>query len=271
MTGRPSARATQVAQVVAVALFAMFVLRAGPAGAQPAGPDPAADDRAKAAAHFKQGQAHFKADDFDRAIAEYQAAFDLSAEPSLIFNIALCHTRANRPEQALQSYRRYLELAPDGDVAEEAREEIARLAPVVDKLAAEREAKLAAERAAEEERRREAERRAARERAMVPPSRVPLYVMGAGAAVVAVGATFHILAGRTHGRLESTSDPDAYFADRDTFKLQRAVAIGGYAVGAATVLTGLVLKLTVFRRRDDVQLSAAIAPGGATVTVGWSR
>jgi tetratricopeptide (TPR) repeat protein len=250
-------------------LVALLALDADLAGAQPQGAD-----RAKAAASFKQGQAYFKNGDFDRALKEYQAAFDLSGEPSLVFNIALCHDRSNRPEQALQAYRRYLELAPSGDVADEAREEVARLARVLDQLAADREAKLAADReaarAAEEARRRERER-AIRDQPPPPPSRVPLLVMGAGAAVVAVGATWHVLAWRTRGRVESAPDPGSYFTERDTFKLRRAVAIAGYAAGAVTVATGLILGRTVFRRPERPQLSAAIVPGGAMLAVGWAR
>ncbi len=257
-----------IARPLALAvLVSLAALGAEPAGAQPA----SEEGRAKAAAHFKQGQAYFARGDFDRAIAEYRAAFDLSAEPSLIFNIALCHVRASRPEQALEGYRRYLELAPDGLVADEAREEVARLVPVVDKLKADREAKLAADRAAEEERRREAERRAAWEKANAPPSKVPLIVMGGGAAVAVTGAVFHVLSWRTRGRLESASEADAYFDDRDTFKTQRAVAIGGYAVGAAAILTGLVLRGTVFRRPEAPEISATVTPEGAAVMVGWSR
>ncbi|HWU89518.1 MAG TPA: tetratricopeptide repeat protein [Kofleriaceae bacterium] len=244
-------------------LVALLVLGAGPASAEPD-----ADARAKASAHFKQGQAFFNRGDFDHALAEYQAAFDLSAEPLLVFNIALCHDRANRPEQALAAFRRYLELAPNGGVADEAREDVARLTPIVDKLAADR--------TAEEARKREAAANASRPpppppKPLAPPSRVPLYIVVAGAAVTAAGATFHVLSSRTRGRLEDAPDPDSYFADRDTFKLQRGLAIGGYAAGAATMMTGLILGVTVFRQREAPQVSAAVTPGGAMVTLGWAR
>lgn len=245
-------------------LVALVALRAEPAGAEP---DPAT--RAKASAHFKQGQAFFNRGDFDRALAEYQAAFDLSKEPLLIFNIALCHDRAQRPEEALAAFRRYLELAPEGAVGDEAREDVARLTPIVEKIAADR--------AAEEARKREAAAKLAQPPPPPPPpppanaSRVPLVVMVAGAVVTATGATFHVLSARTRGRMESASEADAYFDDRDTFKVQRGVAITGYAVGAATVVTGLILGATVFRNREAPRIAAAVAPGGAMVTVGWSR
>ena len=234
-----------------------------------------ADDRAKAAAFFKQGQAYFQRGDYDRAITEYQAAFELSKEPSLVFNIALCHNRANRPEPALEGYRKYLELAPNGDVADEARDEIARLTPIVEKLQADR----AAQRAAEEARQREAAEREARNRPPPPPSPVPRYIFIAGGVVALAGATAHVLAWRTRGDMESAPDADSYFDSRDTFRVQRAVAIGAYAVGAATMATALVLGVTVFRRPESQagradgapRVSAVPTQGGALVTVGWSR
>ncbi|HWO26916.1 MAG TPA: tetratricopeptide repeat protein [Kofleriaceae bacterium] len=253
----------RLARLALLVLCAATALRAAPAAAQPAQPD----DRSKAASHFKLGQTYYKSGDYERAIAEYKAAFELSKEPSLIFNIALCHDRAQRPEEALKEYRHYLDLAPSGDVADEARDEVARLTPIVDKRAADRSTAQAAEEAA----RRERERREAMSRPAPPASRVPLYIMGAGALVVAAGGVAHVLAVRTRGQLETEQDPEAYFNGRDTFELQRNVAIGAYAVGAATVLTGLVLKLTVFRQRGAPEVSAAVTPHGALVTVGWSR
>jgi tetratricopeptide (TPR) repeat protein len=256
-------RCTRPASLAAVGLlaFLLVALRAAPAAAD------GADDRDKAAAFFKQGQAYFQRGDYDRAITEYQSAFELSKEPSLVFNIALCHNRANRPEPALEGYRKYLELAPNGDVADEARDEIARLTPIVDKLQADR----AAQRTAEEARKREAAEREARNRPRPPASRVPRYIFIAGGAIALVGVTAHVLAWRTRGDMESAPDADSYFDDRDTFRGQRTVAIGAYAVGAATMATALVLGVTVFRRPEAPHVSAAPTQGGALVTVGWSR
>jgi tetratricopeptide (TPR) repeat protein len=246
---------------VVVVAIAVIALRAAPVAAEPD-----ADNRAKAAEHFKQGRAFFQRGDYDHALAEYQAALDLSAEPLLIFNIALCYDRANQSEQALQSFRRYLELAPDGAVADEAREDIARLVPIVDKLAADR--------AAEEARRREqaAKRDAPRPKPPEPPepSRVPRYVVIAGAAVAVIGATSHVLAWRTRTHMMEAPDPDSYFADRDTFERERGIAIGAYAAGAVTIATGVILGY-VLRPRGGVEVAVAVAPGAAALAVGWSR
>jgi tetratricopeptide (TPR) repeat protein len=239
-----------------VALAAIVAPDTRPARAEPDTPA-----RAQAAARFRQGQAYFQRQDYDRAIAEYQAAFDLSGEPSLIFNIALCYDRTDRPEPALQAFRRYLELAPDGTISEEARNDVARLVPIVEKRAADRAAH-------EQAARREA---AARDEAVARRVRVARYVIVAGAAVAVTGATFHVLASRTRGRLSREPGPDAYLADRHTFEIRRDVAIGGYAAGALTIATGLVLAHFADERSDGPRLSAAITPRGATMMVGWSR
>lgn len=261
MTAR--ARSLSFARLVAFVALATLATLAT-LGANPAGAEPTADGRAKAAAHFKQGQAYFQLKDYDRALAEYQAAFDLSAEPLLIFNIALCHDRANRPAQALQDFQRYLATAPSGPVADEAREDVARLVPIVEKLTADR-------RAEEAHRRDEAAKRAAdRAKAQERPDRIRRYVVLAGAAVAVVGATFHVLSWRTRDRLVNAPDPESYFQDRDTFKLERGVAIAGYAAGAVTIATGLILG-RVLQPRDEVQVSVMVTPGGAGLAVGWAR
>jgi tetratricopeptide (TPR) repeat protein len=245
--------------IALVALAAVVALSAAPAVAEPD-----ADSRAKAEERFKQGRAFFQRGDYEHALAEYQAALDLSAAPLLIFNIALCYDRANQPELALQSFRRYLELAPASDVADEAREDVARLVPIVDKIVADREAEQA------RQREEAAKRDAPRPKPPEQPSRVPHYVVVAGAAAALIGATAHVLAWRARTRMVEAPDPDSYFADRDTFELERTVAIGAYAAGAVTIATGVILGY-VLRPRGGVELSVAVTPGAATLAVGWSR
>jgi len=258
-------RAIAAAVVAAVALVS---LRVDPAWAQPA--DPAA--RTQAAAHTRQGQAYFGRGDYDRAIAEYQAAFDLSGEPSLIFNVGLCYDRTDRPEQALQAFQRYLGLAPGGSVAEEARNDVARLVPVVEKIRAER-AVAEARRRDDEARRQAAARDAAeqQERAAARRTTIARAFLITGAAFVAVGGASHLLAWRTRDQLTHEPSAEDYFHDRDTFRTERGVAIAGYAAGAAALATGAILALTVHHPSEAPRISAAIVPGGAAMVVAWSR
>lgn len=140
-------------------VLVVCMLLAGSALAQPS-----KDDRAKAASHFKQGQLYFQQGDWDRAIGEYQLAFDLSHEPLLVFNIALCLDKAQRPEEALAEFQKYLDMTPSGQVADEAREDVVRLTPVVDAIKAKRAAEQAErDKAAAEQAQRaeEAKRKAA--------------------------------------------------------------------------------------------------------------
>lgn len=259
-----TARAIAAALVAAVALVGP---RVEPARAQAEAPN-----RAAAAAHTRQGQAYFSRGDYDRAIAEYQAAFELSGEPSLIFNVALCYDRTDRPEPALEAFQRYLSLAPAGSVADEARDDVARLVPIVEKLRADRAAGEARRRDEAARRQAEAREAAARdERAAARRTTISRALLIAGAAFVAGGAAAHVVAWRTRDRLTHAPDAEAYFADHDSFVLQRNLAIGAYAVGAAALATGAIFALTARRASDAAQVSAAIVPGGATMVIAWSR
>lgn len=121
-----------------IRLALALVLCSSLASAQPKKPDAVAIKKANG--HFKLGQEFFKSGQWDRAIAEYQAALDLTGEPLMVFNIALAHDRAGRPEQALEGYLKYLDANPDGAIADEARGYVAKLSPVVDKLKQQRAA-----------------------------------------------------------------------------------------------------------------------------------
>lgn len=256
-TTDPLLRRASSRVAMAVAVVAALAARPGLTQAQP---DVA---RSRAAEHYKQGVVYFQRGEHDRALAEYQAAFDLSAEPSLVFNIALCHDRAGRPEEAVAAYRRYLALAPEGDVAGEAREEVARLTILIER---ERAARAAAE-----ARRRELEAlRPPPAPPPPPPPRAPRYLIAGGSALVAAGGVVHVLAWRARGRAEDAADPDTYYRERDALRARRTAAIALYAVGAATAATGLVLAAALGRERRPT-LAAAPIDGGAVVTVGWSR
>jgi tetratricopeptide (TPR) repeat protein len=265
----PRALLIAVAAAIAALTLRTASVRAQPDRAARTEPDRAA--RTRAAAHVKQGQAFFQVGEYDHALAEYQAAHELSAEPSLIFNIALCHDRANRPEQALEAFRRYLALVPDGAVADEAREDIARLTPVVEKIKADRAAEDA--RVREEARLREeaARRPPPAPPPVPPPSRVPVYLMAAGAALAIGGGVTHFLASKARDGAAEATDPDTYFDRRDRLELERRIAIGAYAAGALMIAAGVVLRYTVMRPAESPRLSVTVGRDGATVAMEWTR
>jgi len=94
-------------------VLTLLVTLAGVASAQ--------TPRALAKVHFDQGEAYFKAGTYDKAAEEYQAAYDLVPEPGLLFNIGLAFENFGDATRATAAYLRYLEVAPDGVKALEAR------------------------------------------------------------------------------------------------------------------------------------------------------
>jgi len=109
-----------------------------------------------------------------------------------------------------------------------------------------------------------------------PASKVPFVVMGAGGALVVVGAVVHgtyyknardkLATARDNGR-EETGGPLT-----DKWSRARAITIGVYGAGAATLITGLVLRATVFRQKEaPVAVGVVPVDGGGMVSVGWSR
>jgi tetratricopeptide (TPR) repeat protein len=217
----------------------------------------------KASNHFKLGQEFFKSGQWDRAIAEYQQALDLTGEPLMVFNIALAHDRAGRAEQALEGYRKYLEEGPDGAIADEARGYVAKLTPVVDALKKQRadeeqrkafDAKRAQEdaarqaeaaRLAEEAKRNQGER--ARQADAVEARGktqrlVGLALVGTGALVAGYGAKRGLDARVIASELEdhTGSWTDAQIARDQEGRSANTQMIVFTAVGAGVAITGAV-------------------------------
>lgn len=107
--------------------------------------------RYKALTHFRQAQAYMKAEAYEAAVKEYQAAYEAVPKAGFLFNIGLAYEKAGEKRKAVENFRRYLELEPNGKVAEEAQARAVALEALIEK-----EDAAAAE--AEREK-REAERR----------------------------------------------------------------------------------------------------------------
>ena len=101
-------------------LFALALACPLVAHAQPKTPS-AADNQA-AVQHWEKARRAYSFGNYDIAIAEYQAAFDLTGAPEYIFNIAQTQRAKGDKPAAVASYRRYLELDPAGDGAASARQ-----------------------------------------------------------------------------------------------------------------------------------------------------
>lgn len=71
---------------------------------------PASETAARAAA--LEAKKAFDLGDYPRAIAQYEAAYQLKAAPGLLFNLGQSHRRAGNLEKASFYFRRYLETNP---------------------------------------------------------------------------------------------------------------------------------------------------------------
>ena len=85
---------------------------ARPASAQDA-PSQGADDEARSL--FHAGESAFAEGRYEVALEHFQAAYDLSPRPELLFNIGNTADRLRREQDALDAYRRYLEARPDAE------------------------------------------------------------------------------------------------------------------------------------------------------------
>jgi hypothetical protein len=68
---------------------------------------------AEAMKHYQAGVTHYKAAEYDDAVTEFQAAYELKPTPEWLFNLASAHRMAKHPEKALAYYERYLDEVPD--------------------------------------------------------------------------------------------------------------------------------------------------------------
>jgi tetratricopeptide (TPR) repeat protein len=101
----------------ALAALAMALLLAAPAHA-----DITPQARAKAKAHIKKARTLYDQEQYDGAVAEYEAAYALVGVADILFNVGqILRTKGDKPG-AVKSYRRYLEAEPSGAHAQEAKD-----------------------------------------------------------------------------------------------------------------------------------------------------
>ncbi|MBA2538710.1 MAG: hypothetical protein H0V17_03670 [Deltaproteobacteria bacterium] len=104
------------------------------------------------------------------------------------------------------------------------------------------------------------------------PSKIPLIVTSVGGALVFAGAGYHLFAFKsTRDDLAAAPDDAAYTALEGKFDSQKRNTIILYSVGAAVVVTGLVLGYRMRKSERKPSVGAMVAPGGAMVVMEWNR
>jgi tetratricopeptide (TPR) repeat protein len=71
--------------------------------------------------HDKQARAYFRTESYERAAEEFRRAYELDKNPARLFNVGLAFEKAGDRSKASAAYAEYLQVAPQGDKAAEAR------------------------------------------------------------------------------------------------------------------------------------------------------
>lgn len=82
---------------------------------------------AKYQARIDNGKKAFARGDYDAAIQEFKAAFDIKPTSAVLFNIAKSYERLSRYEEAIDFYKQYLDLDPNSPDRTDVEEQIRRL------------------------------------------------------------------------------------------------------------------------------------------------
>jgi tetratricopeptide (TPR) repeat protein len=70
-------------------------------------------DLTKATANFERGTRLYQVGEYAKALEEFKAGYVEEADPSFLYNVGQCYRQLGNPKEALQAYRRFLNLSPD--------------------------------------------------------------------------------------------------------------------------------------------------------------
>jgi tetratricopeptide (TPR) repeat protein len=96
-----------------IAVAAALVIGGGVVAAAEAPPEGRGDARAEARRLFESGTGHYNLGELKEALADFQGAYRLVHEPTLLFNIGQCYRRMDQPRQAADMFRAYRREQPD--------------------------------------------------------------------------------------------------------------------------------------------------------------
>ena len=73
------------------------------------------DDISRARTHFEAGRALYQLGNYDEALREFAAGYELAPRPQFLLNLGQCYRKLENLEQARAMYQRYLHDAPVSD------------------------------------------------------------------------------------------------------------------------------------------------------------
>jgi hypothetical protein len=230
-----------------------------------------ADGVTEARMHYQRGTSHFAIGEFAEAALEYQAAYKARPDPALLYNAAQAHRLAGNNERALILYKNYLQLYAHEVNAEEVRIQIAKLKEAI---AASEKAKTSPPTGTNEPKPMPVPVEAPPARVVVaapiPQPVVPFPIIaaapretsrtktiaggvlgGVGIAALIGGIVSGVLAKRAGDDINGAAQAGQPFdpARESAGKTDQIVADVMYGIGAAAVVTGVVLIVVGRRHR----------------------
>ncbi|HEY7374083.1 MAG TPA: tetratricopeptide repeat protein [Polyangia bacterium] len=112
-----------------VAMVGVAVGLAAVPAARAAGTAPSSKDAKRI---YEEATAAFGLGRYAEAAERYEAAFAIKPDPALLYNAAQSYRLAGNKPRALELYRNYVRLYPDGTNAEDARSHVAALKKAIE-------------------------------------------------------------------------------------------------------------------------------------------
>lgn len=247
-----------------IAVMVCLTLLASSAAAQESGDD----ERARV--HFDAGLLHYQEGAYDRALVEFQRAWELSHRPVLLINLATVKERLGMHSEAAAHLREYIRLMPE----DEQNERLTRRIENLERLQRERDAGAtdAATNAPDEAPPSGATPSAATrtDDGLMTGAIIGYAVAGAGAVVMGVfgGLALAEESELASGCGELGTCSDAEVADANTFALVSDVGLGVALAGAAAGTVLLIMALAGGSSAETAWVSPWLSPQGAGVSTG---
>jgi tetratricopeptide (TPR) repeat protein len=254
-------------------LFALLVTLLMTAGA-------AADEQTRmspeAQRHLDTGLAHFAAQEYNEAIAEFRAGYALEPHPVFLYTMAQAERMSGDCPTAITLYRRFLAADPPEQQAKAARHNLARCEEALGAGAAVVEPAPEPEPLPPEPEPPPPEPepvvvQPVRESAPVTWYRDPitLALLGGGVACLGLGLGFTVASLSN----ESSAEHAATYGESndllDRAETQRTIGFVSFAAGTVLVGTAVVRELLgAPRRRDEPAVTGWVSPSGAGLAVG---
>lgn len=271
---------------IAICVFTVISLVADRAPADEPDGERSDAELDEARSRYDRGIKHYNLGEFEAAIVEFKAAYELSGEPDLLFNIAQAYRLAEDYKEALFFYDSYLRLRPDAANRADVESRIAATRKLLEEQKQLQESPpqgvippSGADQATEPLRpatdRDDPESRTARPRSRRSTRIAAIACASAGAVLGAGSAYFAMRAKRGWDEINGLAadggawSPHHAAVETDATRSER-LALGLAVAGGAAVVTASVLAYLGWRPEDrGAALDVRAGDGSAEVAVTW--